>query len=64
LIHHIARDLQDEARKLPQADRGEFATDLQKNRRPEIVMSQFKKTAEDIPYADTKNNEVVMRKCK
>ena len=55
LFNQIARDLQDEARKLPQADMGEFAADLQKSSPPEIVMSQFKKTAEDIPYADTKN---------
>lgn len=54
LVNQITRDLQDEAKKMPQADMGEFATDLN-SKSPEIVMSQFKKTAEDIPYANTKN---------
>ena len=55
LVNQITRDLQDEASKVPKADMGEFATDLQKSKPPEIAMSQFKKTAEDISYANTKN---------
>jgi|GEM_PF-697963 len=54
LVDKIAGDIQRISTNLPPADMGEFTADLRK-KPPEIIMDQFRKTALDIPYANTEN---------
>ncbi len=54
LVDRIAMDLQRISKDHPAPDMGEFTADLRK-KSPEIIMSQFRKTVLDIPYARTEN---------